>query len=248
MNQSFTIFPAIDLREGKVVRLMEGDPDRKTEYSSSPGDTARRWLDAGASWLHVINLDGAFGEDTRLNLQALDEIVMVVEPYGARIQFGGGLRSPETLDNAFQAGIERAILGTWVVQQPEILGKTLSRWGQERLAVSLDARGSEVQVRGWQEGTGLDLFHLAEQFASQGLRWLVYTDIGRDGMKTGFNSQTTIQLAQQSGLQVIASGGVRSSEDITRAKRSGLAGIILGRALYEGNINLAKAIEEYQSQ
>jgi phosphoribosylformimino-5-aminoimidazole carboxamide ribotide isomerase len=101
-------------------------------------------------------------------------------------------------------------------------------------------------VRGWQEGSGLDLFHLAGQFALEGLRWLIYTDIGRDGMQTGFNSQTTIQLARQSGLQVIASGGVRSSEDIASAQQNGLAGIILGRALYEGKINLAKAIEDYQ--
>ena len=246
MNQHFKIFPAIDLRQGQVVRLMEGDPNRQTDYSPDPSETARRWLDAGATWLHVINLDGAFGEDTHKNMQALEGILQAAEPYGASVQFGGGLRSPENLEAALERGVTRGILGTLAVQQPEAAEEALQKWGAERVAVSLDARGTDVQVYGWQEGSGLNLFDLASRFAGMGLRWLVYTDVGRDGMQTGFNRQTTVQLARESGLQVIASGGVRAIEDVANASQNGLAGIILGRALYENHIDLAQAIQTYQ--
>lgn len=247
MPKSFTIFPAIDLRQGRVVRLMEGNPTRQTDYSDSPADIARRWLDAGARWLHVINLDGAFGDDTRQNLSALQDILAAAEPYNASVQFGGGLRDLPQMEAALEMGVERAILGTAAVQDPQVAGEALRRWGAERVAVSLDARGEEVQVRGWQESGGCNLFDLAGELASLGLRWLVYTDIGRDGMQTGFNRQTTLRLARESSLQVVASGGARSVEDIASARQNGLAGIILGRALYEGKIELDKAIQAFQS-
>lgn len=248
MSPSFTIFPAIDLRQGRVVRLMEGDPTRQTNYSSSPADAARRWLDAGAAWLHVINLDGAFGEDTRLNEAALDAILQAAAPYQARIQLGGGLRDLVSFENALDRGATRAILGTLAVQEPQAIEEAIRRWGTDRVAASLDARGAEIQVHGWQEGSGQDLYETGEQLAGLGLRWLVYTDIGRDGMQTGFNRQTTVTLARRSGLQVIASGGVRSEQDIAAARQDGLAGIILGRALYEGKIHLDQAIKDYQRE
>ena len=236
----FIIFPAIDLRQGCVVRLVEGNPQNQTSYSQQPAETARRWLDAGAAWLHVVNLDGAFGADASRNLAALEDILKAAQPYRARVQFGGGLRSLENVEKALGMGVARAVLGTLAVQNAPLLAALLPRWGSERIAASLDARGEEVQVQGWQQGSGRNLYDLAADLKALGLRWLVYTDIARDGRQTGFNHHTSLQLARQSGLAVIASGGVRSSEDIKLARQGGLAGIIIGRALYEGNINLER--------
>ncbi len=248
MRTQFILYPAIDLRRGQVVRLKEGDPLRQTQFSDNPAETAQRWLDAGAVWLHVINLDGAFGEEESPNLLAVQAILDAAQPYNARIQLGGGLRDLEGIQKVLDLGVERAILGTLAVKDPDALAAALLRWGNERIAVSLDARGEVVQTHGWQENSHLNLFTMAAQLKGQGLRHLVYTDISRDGMQTGFNLETTVQLAQQSGLQVIASGGVRSPEDIAAAQANGLAGIILGRALYEGQINLADALGKYQSK
>jgi phosphoribosylformimino-5-aminoimidazole carboxamide ribotide isomerase len=244
-SNPFTIFPAIDLRLGKVVRLMEGDPNRQTAYSDNPAGTAKRWLDAGASWLHVVNLDGAFGEAGNQNQIALEEILSTAAVYRASIQLGGGLRSLEDVQAVLDLGVQRAILGTLAVRQPDQLQQALARWGAGRISASLDARGSEVLVHGWQEGSQLDLFELAAHFKTLGLEWLVYTDVARDGMQTGYNRPTTLRLARESGLNMIASGGVRDLEDIEAAAADGLPGIILGKALYEGRIDLEKAIKKF---
>ncbi len=246
MKTQFTLYPAIDLRHGQVVRLKEGDPQRQTRFSDNPAETARRWLDAGAAWLHIINLDGAFGEEKSPNLMALEAILLAARQFDAKIQWGGGLRDLEGIQKVLDMGVTRTILGTLAVQDPHVLEKALQHWGEEQIAVSLDARGEVVQTHGWQASSQLNLFETAAQLKQLGLRHLIYTDISRDGMQTGFNLETTLRLAEQSGLQVIASGGVRSSEDIAAARANGLAGIILGRALYEGQIDLADALRQYQ--
>jgi phosphoribosylformimino-5-aminoimidazole carboxamide ribotide isomerase len=236
----FTIYPAIDLRQGKVVRLKQGDPQRQTVYGDDPAATARRWLEAGAHWLHVVNLDGAFGEADTANRQALAEIIKTASGYDANVQFGGGMRSLLDVAKALEMGIGRAVLGTLAVEQPELLKEGLERFGVQHLAAGLDARDGLVRVRGWAEGTNLRAVDLAQQMAKLGLRWLIFTDVARDGVGSGLNLASTLELARSSGLNVIASGGVDSLEDIHRARQSGLPGVIVGRALYEGKIDPAE--------
>ena len=240
MTDPFIIFPAIDLRQGQVVRLSEGDPDRQTVYSADPVETARRWLDAGARWLHVVNLDGAFGESGGANRLALADIVDEAAAAGAQVQFGGGLRTLEALESAFDLGVQRIVLGTALVEQPELLAAALGRWGAGRIVAGLDARDGQVRIRGWQGQTGLDALELARRLHEQGLQRLVYTDISRDGLRKGLNLAATVALAQASGLEVIASGGVASLADVEAARQAGLAGVIVGRALYEGSITVTE--------
>ncbi|MCJ7626502.1 MAG: 1-(5-phosphoribosyl)-5-[(5-phosphoribosylamino)methylideneamino]imidazole-4-carboxamide isomerase [Anaerolineaceae bacterium] len=237
MTPDFAIFPAIDLRNGQVVRLKEGDPNRETMYSSNPAQAAERWLGAGTTWLHVVSLDGAFGESDSENRDALRKILKTTKNYNARIQFGGGLRDLESINMALEMGIQRAILGTVAVKAPEIILQALEKWGDERIVVSLDARDDKVQIRGWQDATDQSTLEIAQNLKSAGLRYLIYTDISRDGLQTGINLAATVKLSRETGLQVIASGGVARYEDIEAARLNKLAGIIIGRALYEGKLD-----------
>lgn len=241
---SFTIFPAIDLRQGQVVRLQEGDPRRQTTYSADPGEVAARWLAAGATWLHVVNLDGAFDQPDLANRQALEKILARAEAAGARVQFGGGLRTVESVDAVLTGGVERAILGTMAVENPGVIPALIERWGPERIVASLDARDGLAQVHGWQSSAGLPASQAALALAQNGLRWLIFTDISRDGLQQGLNLESTCQIAAESGLSVIASGGVAGPQDVVNARRAGLAGVIVGKALYEGRIDLSSLLAE----
>ncbi len=239
----FTVYPAIDLRAGKVVRLQEGDPERMTAYSDDPAQTARRWLEAGARWLHVVNLDGAFGENQSLNRAALRMILKTTAAVSAKVQFGGGIRSLDAVKEALDLGIRRVILGTVAAEQPEIIGEAIQTFGSEQIAVGLDARDGLVRVRGWKEDSGIPAADLALQLKDLGLRTIIFTDIRRDGLGSGLNIEETRTLAETSGLDVIASGGVHTIEDVIAAREAGLAGTVVGRALYEGTIDLGKALK-----
>lgn len=236
---SFTIFPAIDLRDGRVVRLAEGDPSRLTAYSDDPVETARRWLDAGATWLHVVNLDGAFGETGSPNLTALERICKLE----AHVQHGGGLRSLAAIEQVLELGVYRVVLGTAAIEEPELVDEAVHRLGVDRVAVGIDARDGIVRVRGWKESSGLSATDLSLRMRSQGLQTLIFTDVSRDGLGTGLNIPATRHLAEASGLEVIASGGVHTLEDVIAAQKASLAGVIIGRALYEGTIDLKEALE-----
>jgi phosphoribosylformimino-5-aminoimidazole carboxamide ribotide isomerase len=236
-DTDFIIFPAIDLRSGQVVRLKEGDPNRQTHYSQNPAEIARRWVDAGAQWLHVVNLDGAFDQPDAANRRALDAILSAAGQANVRVQFGGGLRSIEAIAAALDAGVSRAIIGTLAVEQPQLMAEALERWGAEQVGASLDARDGLVKVRGWQDSTPLRVDEAAQALKQSGLRWLVFTDISRDGLQTGLNLPATASLAEQTGLNVIASGGVHVIDDVNGARDAHLAGVIVGRALYEGSID-----------
>lgn len=238
----FIVFPAIDLRAGQVVRLAEGDPARQTAYSNDPADAAGRWLSDGANWLHVVNLDGAFDQPDAANRAALRAILAVAAKAGAKVQFGGGLRSLNAVRQALDLGVERVVLGTLAVEQPNLLAQAIRQWGAERVAAGLDAREGFVQVRGWQQASPLTAHQAAQTLRQAGLRWLVFTDISRDGLQTGLNLPATLDLARQSGLSVIASGGVGGLEDIRAVRQSGLPGVIVGRALYEGTLKLSEAL------
>ncbi len=233
---SFTIFPAIDLRGGKVVRLAQGDPGRQTLYGDDPLAFAGRWQAEGAAWLHVVNLDGAFGEETTANLAALQRILGL----GMNVQFGGGLRDAASLRAALEAGVSRAVIGTAAVSNPALVDWALAAFGPERVAVGIDARDGLVRIQGWKAATSIRAVDLAKALQERGLRWCIFTDIGRDGLQSGVNLEATTRLAAASQLQVIASGGVASDEDVRRVREAGLAGAIIGRALYEGKIHVLK--------
>ncbi len=233
------IYPAIDLRGGKVVRLKEGDPARMTAYSDDPAEMARKWLDFGAAWLHVVNLDGAFGESDDANRSALEAILKL----GAQVQFGGGMRSLDAIEDAIALGVSRVVLGTIAIEQPKVVIAALKKFGPEKIAVGIDARDGLVAVRGWKSDSGILAKDLALQMRTVGLRTVIFTDIRRDGLGSGLNIPSTRELADVSGLDVIASGGVHSLDDVIAVREANLSGVIIGRALYEGTIDLEKALQ-----
>jgi len=259
---SFTIFPAIDLREGRVVRLRQGDPAAQTTYSDDPAEVATRWAGEGATWLHVVNLDGALtfemgnaavriaaradgagcGDPLPINLRRLADIRAAVR---LPIQFGGGLRRLADVDRALELGATRVVLGTVAVREPELVAAAVARFGAERIVAGIDARAGFVAVHGWQETSALDALTVARRMADCGVTRIVYTDISRDGMLTGVNVAATAGLARASGLRIIASGGVASLDDIrSLAARAseGIEGVIVGQALYTGAFALAEAL------
>jgi phosphoribosylformimino-5-aminoimidazole carboxamide ribotide isomerase len=238
-----TLYPAIDLRQGQVVRLAQGDPSRQTVYDSDPAAAARRWLGAGASWLHVVNLDGAFEQPDAANRSALQTILAEARHVGTRVQFGGGLRSLLDITQALEMGVSRVVLGTTAVQQPCLLAAALSEFGPQSICAALDARSGRVQVRGWQQDSGQQATDLGLSLFATGVRHALYTDIARDGLESGANIPACQALAQATGLSVIVSGGVRDLNDLRQARQAGLPGLVIGRALYQGNFSFEEALQ-----
>jgi len=235
----FIVYPAIDLRQGRVVRLAQGDPGRETSYDDDPQRVAQRWADAGASWLHCVNLDGAFGEKGQQNRQALVRILDT----SMSVQFGGGIRDMAAVERALEVGVSRVVVGTAFVEEPSFVLEALQAYGPDRIAVGIDARDGIARIRGWLEAAMITAEDLAQRWADMGGRWLIFTDISRDGMGSGVNVDATMALADSTGLNVIASGGVRTLDDVQRVRDAGvLSGVITGRALYEGHIDLEDAL------
>ncbi len=238
----FTIYPAIDLRAGQVVRLRQGDPARQTVYGADPAAQARAWAEAGARWLHVVNLDGAFDQADNLNQAALGQILAECAKSGVKVQFGGGLRSLLDIQRALGLGVERVLLGTAAVQSPELVRTALQRWGAGRIGAALDAQDGVIRTHGWTESSGVSALDLGRRLAQAGLLNVIYTDIARDGTGSGANLAACLALQQASGLAVIVSGGIRALDEIRQARQMGLAGVIAGRALYEGHFSLEEAL------
>lgn len=236
--RTWNIYPAIDLRQGRVVRLMQGDPGRETQYADDPLRVARRWQAASTQWLHVVNLDGALDESGRENLTALERVLTT----GLDVQFGGGLRDLDGIRRVLDLGVSRAVIGTAAVENPALVEVALAEFGPERIALGLDARDGIVRTHGWQEDTGVTAVDLGRQWAERGVRWIIFTDVSRDGMGTGLNLDATVELAQATGMSVIASGGVGRLDDVRSVHVAGLSGVIIGRALYEGHVMLEDAL------
>lgn len=241
---AFTVYPAIDVREGRVVRLAQGDYARQTTYGNDPLDTASRYAAQGAKWLHLVDLDAAKAGGYTLS-PLLREICAFT---GLKVQTGGGVRSREDVLRILAAGASRVVVGSLAVQQPEQVLEWVAEFGVERITVALDARQDpqgvwRLPVHGWTETAAATLDQLAVRFASGGLKHLLSTDIARDGMLSGPNAALYGYLqAIAPSLQVQASGGVRETDDVAEAKRQGCAGIVLGRALLEGKLDLAEAL------
>jgi phosphoribosylformimino-5-aminoimidazole carboxamide ribotide isomerase len=240
--RTFALFPAIDLRRGRCVRLEKGEAARETVYGDDPLAVARSFAEAGAEWVHVVDLDAAFGDGSNREL-----IGRLVASTPLQVQTGGGLRGEAELEAVLEAGAARAVIGTAAIENPELVRRAVERWGAERVAVGLDARGRRPAARGWTEESGTDLFDLARSLVALGARTIIHTDIERDGMLTGPNLELSAALAEASGAEVIVSGGVSGMQDLAAAAQAaaegrGIAGAIVGKALYEGRIDLAEAI------
>lgn len=237
----FIVYPAIDLRFGKVVRLRQGKGDQQTIYGNNPKAIAQDWIEQGAEWLHVINLNGAFGEGTEENEAAIEKILEAGKDE-VKIQLGGGIRTADQIKAALALGVNRIVLGTSVIENPVIGLEFLNSFGGEKIAFGFDALGQELMSRGWQTRSGLSMKTLAEKLAAAGAETLIYTNINKDGMQTGVDWINAKKLANQTALRVIASGGTATLEDIASVRAAGLAGVIVGRALYEGNFSLQEAL------
>jgi phosphoribosylformimino-5-aminoimidazole carboxamide ribotide isomerase len=239
--RTWNIYPAIDLRQGCVVRLKQGDPNQETRYADDPLTVARRWQEAGADWLHVVNLDGALGERGEENQIALERILTT----GLSVQFGGGMRNLDSVRRVLDLGVSRTVIGTAAVKDPALVEAALAEFGSERIALGIDARDGQVRTQGWKQAAPMTAIKLAQRWTAEGMRWIIFTDVARDGMGSGLNLEATVQLAQATGLHVIASGGVASLEDVQQTYRAGLSGVIIGRALYEGQITLQEALSAH---
>jgi phosphoribosylformimino-5-aminoimidazole carboxamide ribotide isomerase len=234
------IIPAIDVKEGKCVRLRQGREDSGTVYSADPVGVALRWSGEGARRLHMVNLDGAFGHESK----AIEILRSIVSLTGAKVQFGGGLRSREAIKGAFDAGASSVVLGTVAFEDGDLLAETLREYGPESVIIAIDALNGNVATRGWKSLTGRDVHTAAGDLRAAGVREILCTDIGRDGMMNGPDLVTLASLAT-TGLSVIASGGISSLKDVSALlapEYKHVTGAIIGKALYEGKIVLRSAI------
>ncbi len=233
----FALFPAVDLRSGRCVRLEQGAAERENVYATDPFAVMERFRDAGAEWVHVVDLDAAFGEGSNRPL-----IRDLVKRVAVAVQSGGGVRSLKDVEEMLHAGVARVVLGTVAVEQPELVHRAVQRWGAERIAVGIDARGRQVASRGWRTQSSIDVVALGSRLVDAGIRTLIFTDIERDGMFTGPNLELAAELARSAGAEVIVSGGVRDIADLVASAESGAVGAIVGKALYEGRIELGEAL------
>jgi phosphoribosylformimino-5-aminoimidazole carboxamide ribotide isomerase len=232
------IFPAIDIRDGRCVRLAQGDYARETAYHDDPVEVAREFAQAGAGWLHLVDLDGARGGAPE-NWALIERISREVP---ISVQFGGGLKSTETIEAAFRAGVDRVVLGSVLVREPGIGRWAVERYG-DRVVAGIDARDGQVAVHGWTEASGISALDLLVELVETGIRRFIVTDIARDGMLNGPNLDFLRQVTAIANAHIIQSGGVGSLADLRRLREEVIEGVIVGRALYEGKFTLAEALE-----
>lgn len=230
------LYPAVDVQGGRVVRLRQGAAEHATAYADDPVLVAQGFARAGTRWVHFVDLDRAFGRGD--NRELARRFLASVD---VAVQVGGGLRSADAIEEMLAWGAARVVIGTKAATDPALVERLLARHGPERLAVGIDAKGGQVAVRGWTEVFDLTTVQLAERVYAQGARTVIYTDVARDGMLTGPDVAGARTLAAL-GLSVIASGGVSSLDDLRSVHAAGLAGAIVGRALYEGRFTLAEAL------
>jgi phosphoribosylformimino-5-aminoimidazole carboxamide ribotide isomerase len=231
------IWPAIDLRGGKCVRLVQGDYDRETVFGDDPSAMARRWVDEGAHFLHLVDLDGA-RDAFPVNRAAVASIVAAVD---VPCELGGGVRDEETIKSLLELGLTRLVVGTKALKQPDWFRQVCRQFPQ-RLVLGIDARDGLVATDGWLETSQMPATELAQQFAGEPIAAIVYTDIAKDGMMAGPNVPAMQAMQQSVECPVVASGGVTTADDVRRLAEAGMAGCIIGRALYEGTLNIQEAL------
>lgn len=234
------VFPAIDLKNGEVVRLAEGDMARATTYGDDPAAQAMIFAEAGAQHLHVVDLDGAFAGESR----NADAVQQIVEQFPGYVQLGGGIRDPKAVELWFETGVARIVIGSAALKDPKFV-RDMARTWEGGIVVAVDARDGMVATEGWSEVSNVPITDMARRFEDAGVASLLFTDIGRDGLLKGCNIDATLDLARRTDIPVIASGGVKGLDDIhilSLNAHEGIEGVITGRALYEGRLDLAAAI------
>lgn len=239
---TFDIYPAIDLRDGKCVRLIQGDYNKETVYGDSPIDMARQFVDAGARWIHMVDLDGA-KEKKPVNDS---HVIQVAQQLDVKVQVGGGIRTKETVQYYLEQGVDRVILGSVAVQNPDFAKEMLATY-KEKIAIGLDARDGYVAVNGWLETSEQTAVALGKEMAKHGAETFIFTDIATDGMLSGPNIDAIVTLAKETGTEVIASGGVSNIEDIEKLSQhrtDGIIGAIVGKAIYTGKVDVKEAIQK----
>lgn len=234
------IYPAIDIRGGRCVRLTEGRFDAETVFADDPAEMALKWAGLGAEFLHLVDLDGALAGEGK-NVPVIERILQSVS---IPVQLGGGIRNLETIEKLLSLGVNRLILGSAAVKNPQLVEEACKKY-PGHIAVGIDAKNGEVAIEGWGKGSGVAATELAKQMATYGVETIIYTDISRDGMLSGVNVEATAALARACGVPIIASGGVASLEDIRRVKAvesDGVQGCIIGKAIYTGAVDLKAAL------
>lgn len=231
------IFPAIDLRDGKVVRLTQGDYDQMVVYAINPDEIADQFLAAGASNLHVVDLDGA-KDGTLANYDTIVKLAV----HDLFVEVGGGIRDEERIKTYLSAGVGRVILGSVAVEKPEFVAEMTAKYG-EKIAVGVDARDGKVAIHGWKTVTDVDSVDFCKKLAEMGVKTVIYTDISKDGTLSGTNLEIYRELAKIEGLDIVASGGITFEHEIETLTEMGISGAILGKALYTGKLDLARAVE-----
>ena len=238
------LLPAIDMKDGRCVRLKKGDFDTVHQVASSALETARRFADAGAAWVHMVVLDGA-RDGTRKNFPFIYE---VIQQSGLKVELGGGIKSVPDLITVVESGVARAVIGSAAVTHPEVVTYALSQWGADRVAVGIDCLNGKVRTAGWEEDAGLEAVDFAKRMEALGVKTIVYTDIATDGMLAGPSYAQLAALQQAVDCRIVASGGVTTLDDIKRLRDMGLYGAIIGKAYYAGTLDLAQAMKEAGNQ
>ncbi|MBT2659581.1 1-(5-phosphoribosyl)-5-[(5-phosphoribosylamino)methylideneamino]imidazole-4-carboxamide isomerase [Bacillus sp. ISL-45] len=238
---NFTIYPAIDMRGGKCVRLLQGDYDKETVYGDSPFEMAKKFADEGAEWIHMVDLDGA-RDGKRVNDKS---VIQAAQELGVNIQIGGGIRSEADINHYLENGVTRVIIGSIAVSNPEFAEEMVRKYGA-KIAIGLDAKDGFVATHGWLNTSEVSAVELGKRFAYAGAETFIFTDIATDGTLAGPNVEATRKLAQETGKSVIASGGVSSLDDLAALRQlseDGVSGAIVGKAIYEGRFSVKSALE-----
>ena len=236
------LIPAIDLKNGRCVRLLQGEAAAETVYSDDPAAMARTFEDAGAKRLHLVDLDGAFlGKGANLA-----SIRSILKNISIPVQLGGGLRTAENIEQMFEIGVSSVIVGTMAVKNPDVLEDVIQRFSGEKIILGIDARNRKVSIEGWQEGTEIDDVEFALRWKKLGIQRIVFTDIARDGMLSGPNMEALRDFARRTGLKIVASGGISSMDDLEKLKTlevDGVDQVISGKAIYEGKLDLKEVFK-----
>jgi len=237
------IYPAIDIQGGKVVNLIQGRFDMATIFGDEPYESALIWEEAGAKYIHVVDLDGARTGSDNNN----DAIKRLIDTVGVPVQVGGGIRNMKQAAEKFALGVSRVMLGTAALRNPDFVKEAVETYGDERVAVSIDAKDGLVAISGWEEVSEVSSLKLCYDMRQIGVKYIVYTDIAKDGMMQGPNVHMTGEIVARTGMSIIASGGVSTMDDIEKLNETGVSGAIIGRALYLGTIDLWEAISKYDT-
>lgn len=236
------IYPAVDIKNGKCVRLKQGNFDAVTVYEQNPVIAAKKWIEKGATYLHIVDLDGA-KEGISENEQIIAEIAKLSD---VPVQTGGGVRSLKDIERKLQKGVSRVILGTVAVRQPELVKQAVEKFGSDKIVVGIDAKEGYVAIAGWEEISNVSALDLCLKMKEYGVKTIIYTDIAKDGMMSGINLEATKELIEKTGMHIIASGGISNMADLENVQKINAHGVIIGKALYQQTLDLKQVIKKFE--